>query len=259
MRESSTRSRSNVERLEDVGKRMQTIGAGMTSVGRGMTLGLTLPIVGAGVAAVKAASDLEETMNKVNVVFGEGAGEVQAWAETASTSFGLSRQQALDAAGTFGTMFEAMDVGRDTSVDMARSLTQLAGDVSSFNNLIMTESSPLRSAMVGEFEPMKSIGVMPSRDGRRQGNGVGLVDLSVDMTKVEGLTLDLEKAQPRRRAGDRQVGRGEHAGPRRGPEAGRDPGASQRGHPGGSGGAYASAAGPGDLRPDHGADNGPAG
>jgi hypothetical protein len=189
--------RSSVERLQDVGRRMQTIGAGMTSVGRGMTMGLTLPIIGAGVAAVKAASDLEETVNKVNVVFGESAAEVQAWADTAATSLGQSRQQALDAAGTFGNLFTSMEMGPKAAADMSTGLVTLATDLASFNNIDPTEATmALRAGLVGEVEPLRRLGVnLNAATIAAKAMELGLVDLSVDMTAVQGLTLDLEKAQ----------------------------------------------------------------
>ena len=189
--------RSNVEKLQDVGRRVSAIGAGISSVGRGMTMGLTLPIVGAGVAAVAAASNLEETINKVNVVFGESASVVQAWAETAATSLGQSRQQALDAAGTFGNLFTSMDMGRPIAADMSTGLVTLASDLASFNNIDPTEATTaLRAGLVGEVEPLRRLGVnLNAATIAAQAMEMGLVDLSVDMTAVQGLTLDLEKAQ----------------------------------------------------------------
>lgn len=43
------------------GSRMQSAGAGLASLGRGLTAGVTVPIVGLGVATVKAASDFESS------------------------------------------------------------------------------------------------------------------------------------------------------------------------------------------------------
>ena len=44
-------------------------------------------LAAAAVPAIKAASDLEENLSKVNVVFGEGAASIEKFAKTAATSF----------------------------------------------------------------------------------------------------------------------------------------------------------------------------
>ncbi len=141
-------------------KRLSAIGSGLTTVGKGMTAGLTLPLIGAGLAAVDAASDLEESMNKVQVVFGDAADSVVAFSQTAATSLGQSQQQALEAVGTFGNLFTSMGLGQDVAADMSTGLVTLASDLASFNNLDPTEVlDKLRSGLVGEVEPLRTLGV----------------------------------------------------------------------------------------------------
>jgi hypothetical protein len=48
--------------------------------------------------AVQKASDLNETISKTNVIFGDAARTVQEFADSAARSLGQTRQQALDAA-----------------------------------------------------------------------------------------------------------------------------------------------------------------
>lgn len=135
-------------------------GSFATKTGMGLTLGLTLPILGAGAAAVDAASDMNESMSKVNVVFGQSAQEVIDWSKTSDKAMGLTQQQALESAGTFGNLFDAMGITEDSSVDMSTSLIALAGDLASFNNIDPTEAlEKLRSGIVGETEPMRALGV----------------------------------------------------------------------------------------------------
>src|SRR3990167_8114029 len=47
--------------------------------------------------SIGAASKLAESQGKVNVVFGESSREISDWARTASSAFGQSTQQALEA------------------------------------------------------------------------------------------------------------------------------------------------------------------
>ena len=136
------------------------VGTAMQNAGKMMTLGLTLPIAALGVASIKAASDLEETKNKVKVVFGEMSDDVLKWSKNSATAFGQSQQQALEAAGTFGNLFTSMGLAQKESADMSEGLVQLAADLASFNNIdpaLVLEK--LRSGLVGEVEPLRTLGI----------------------------------------------------------------------------------------------------
>jgi len=109
---------------------------------------------------VQAASDLEESVNKTNVVFDEGADEIRTWGTTAATSVGLSEQAALEAAGTFGNLFTALGQSRQEATALAPEVVQLSADLASFNNLRVDETlEKMRSGLVGEIEPLRSLGI----------------------------------------------------------------------------------------------------
>jgi hypothetical protein len=111
-------------------------------------------------SAVDAASDLAESGSKVAVVFGESAPEIQEWATTAATSVGLAKQQALEAAGTFGNLFTALGLSKDAAAQLSPEVVQIAADLASFNNLGVEETlEKLRSGLVGEIEPLRSLGI----------------------------------------------------------------------------------------------------
>ena len=143
--------------LQQVGMKL---GQSMQDVGRSMTIGLTLPIVAIGAASIKSASDLEETRNKVKVVFGDMSEDVLKWGDNAALAFGQSKQQALEAAGTFGNLFTSMGLGQEASADMSQGLVELAADLASFNNIDPTiVLEKLRSGLVGEVEPLRTLGI----------------------------------------------------------------------------------------------------
>jgi hypothetical protein len=109
---------------------------------------------------INAASSLEESMSKVNVVFGAGATKVKDFASTAATSLGLSKQQALEAAGTYGNLFQAFGTGQTQAAEMSTQLVQLAADLASFNNTSVDDAlMALRSGLSGEAEPLKRFGI----------------------------------------------------------------------------------------------------
>ena len=110
--------------------------------------------------SVMAASNMAESLSKVQVVFGETADEVVAFSKTAADKMGMSSQAALEAAGTYGNLFQALGVGKDASQEMSTGLVQLAADLGSFNNMSTTDSlNALRSGLSGETEPLKRFGI----------------------------------------------------------------------------------------------------
>lgn len=180
-----------------VSQKMTSVGGSMQNMGMKATTFLTLPLVGAGIAAINYASDLEETKNKVIVVFGEMSGSVLDWSLTSAQAMGMSQNTALSAAGTFGNLFTTMGLGQDASADMSMGLVQLASDLASFNNLDPTEVlDKLRSGLVGEVEPLRALGInLNQTTVALKAMEMGLVETSVDMAKVNGILLDAEKAQ----------------------------------------------------------------
>lgn len=145
---------------EEFTKRMEATGKKMESVGKKLTVGVTLPIAAMGAFSVKAAMDLEESQNKVSVVFGESAKSIQNWSKDSARALGMSQQAALEAAGTFGNLFRAMGVSTPAAAKMSKSLVQLAADLASFNNANPAEVlEALRSGLVGEAEPLRRFGV----------------------------------------------------------------------------------------------------
>ena len=128
-------------------------------------------VVGAGAAAavaavgflattIKPASDLNETVSKTSVVFGDYADQVLAFGDTAASALGMSKEEALSGAATYGNLFRSMDMTEQSSAGMSTGLVQLASDLASFNNMDPTQVlDKLRSGLSGETEPLKSLGV----------------------------------------------------------------------------------------------------
>jgi len=110
--------------------------------------------------SVMAASNMAESLSKVRVVFGEGAAEVEKFGKNAAQNLGISNQAALEAAGTYGNLFQAFGLGQGEAQKMSTSLVQLAADMASFNNTSIDQAiTALRSGLSGETEPLKRFGV----------------------------------------------------------------------------------------------------
>ena len=60
---------------------------------------------------IDSASSLNETVGKSRVIFGASSASMEAWAETLATSFGISKQEGLEASAQFASMFQILKVG----------------------------------------------------------------------------------------------------------------------------------------------------
>lgn len=111
-------------------------------------------------SSVTAASDIGESMSKVQVVFGDAAAGVEKFASTSAQALGQSEAQVLEATGTFGNLLRSVGLSETASSKFSTSMVQLATDLGSFNNADPTEVlEALRSGLVGETEPLKRFGI----------------------------------------------------------------------------------------------------
>ena len=147
--------------LSSASSRLQSFGSKMQNVGKQMSVRLTLPIVAAGGAAIKFASDFQESMNKVDVAFGNSRNEVKEFAKTTLKEFGIAEGSALDMAALFGDMATSMGLSTTAAAGMSTQLVGLAGDLASFKNINIEEAqTALAGVFTGETESLKRLGVV---------------------------------------------------------------------------------------------------
>ena len=136
--------------------KLKSWGESLRSVGTKLTAGVTLPLVGAGLAALKWSSDLEEAGNKVDVVFGDSAQAIRDWADTTEGSLLLSSSEALDAAGSFGNLFTTIGFTTEEAAKLSTGFVELAQDVSSFYNIPVDQAlDAMSAAFIGEYDALQ--------------------------------------------------------------------------------------------------------
>lgn len=184
--------------LSKVGKKTETFGDKLLKlnkkVGKIATKGsamVTTPILAIGTAAFKAASDINESLSKSEVVFGNNAKAVEEWSKTATTSFGASQNEALEMVSKFGAMGKAMGLNSEQTKDYSMNLTQLAGDLASFNNIsVDMANTALTGVFTGETESLKGLGiVMTQVNLQRFAESQGIHKKIQDMTQAEQVQL----------------------------------------------------------------------
>ena len=143
--------------------------------------------VGAGAVAflkdaIDGASDLSESGNKINAIFGEAQGQVQDFASDASAALGQTQLQALDAASTFGTFGKAAGLTGDALAGFSTELVSLSTDMASFYNTdVSTAIEAIGSGLRGEAEPLRQFGVLlDDATLRAEAMSQGLIETTKD-------------------------------------------------------------------------------
>lgn len=147
--------------IQAAGNKLESVGGKVSSLGTALTAGVTAPLVAAGGVAVNMASDYEESLNKVDVAFGDASQGVKEFAQTTVDQFGIAEGTALDMAALYGDMATSMKIPREEAAQMSQELVGLAGDLASFKNIGLDEASTaLKSIFTGETESLKNLGVV---------------------------------------------------------------------------------------------------
>jgi len=149
---------TQIQQLRQAG---MALGQGMQNVGNMLTVGVTLPLLAAGGAAIKLASDLNESKSLTGVIFSDMSKDILKWAEDANTKLQMTRKEALDSANDFAIFGKAAKLAGNDLVKFAEENTQLAADLASAKNTSSDEAiTAIGAAYRGEMEPIRKYGVL---------------------------------------------------------------------------------------------------
>lgn len=177
--------------LNQINKSLQQTGQRISRVGQNMTLFITLPLLAAGGAAVKLASDFEETQSKFDVVFGSLQKQANETAENFAQNFGLSELASKQLLSATGDLLTGFGFSQKAAFDLSSQVNILAADLASFTNLeggTERASEALTKALLGETESAKSLGIVIRQNTKEFRNSVAAIQ------KAQGVTVQQAKA-----------------------------------------------------------------
>ena len=155
--------------LQNAQRQIAKQGEELKRIGAGISTYVTLPLVAAGTAATKYASDLEQSSQKTEVVFGKQADNVKKFAQTTLEAYGISEGAALDMLSLYGDMGTSMGITREKAAEMSKTLVGLAGDIASFKNIGLDQAqTALNGIFSGETESLKMLGVIMTEANLQQ-------------------------------------------------------------------------------------------
>lgn len=182
------------ESTKKIATSFKKMGVALSTIGRDLTMYVTTPIISLGAASFKLASDFQENLNKVDVVFKQNSREIKAWSETSLKAMGMAQSTAMDMAALFGDMGNGMGIESRITKQYAMDLTQLSADMASFKNVSVERSkTALTGIYTGETEALKSLGIVMTEVNLQQfANSKGMDKSIKDMTQAEKVMLRYE-------------------------------------------------------------------
>jgi len=171
---------------------LKQVGSNLRNVGRTLSTAITLPLLGIGGAAVKAASDVEEMQAKFDTVFKTVGREVTKELDAFARASGRSSYQLRGMAATMGDLFKPMGYTEEQAGELSIQVAKLAVDLGSFNNMPMDEAlERLRGTLVGSHENALAFAVTINEASLKQ----ELMRMGAD--KLTGAQLNQAKVQAR--------------------------------------------------------------
>lgn len=137
---------------------IQSTAAAMRRAGRTLSFAVTVPIAAAGATLIKFASDSEERMNKLNLVFGDSAREILMWSRDFDKATRRGREATQDLLADIGDFAFGLGVSGPLLNELSKGVVRLTADLSSFKNIQADRAfNAIRSALAGEREAIKLV------------------------------------------------------------------------------------------------------
>lgn len=139
-----------------------------------------------GKKSVQAAIDAQEMESAFDVVFGNMAADVRAWAEETGNALGRSTQEIQRGALAFQELFgKALDPAQ--AAELSKQFAVLTQDLASFKNLSNeVAQQKLFSGLVGEAEPLRAVGVFLNETAvKAKATELGLAGVNGALTDQE--------------------------------------------------------------------------
>lgn len=193
----ATRSQKNLNRgVAGLGGTMRTVFAGAAAVAAGRFM----------LDTISSASDLEESINAVEVTFGPAAEGIKRLGEAASKNVGLANAEFNALAVGFSAFVDKIDDGGGNVAGIMDDLTTRIADFASVMNLEVAEAGEkFRSGLAGETEPLRQFGIDVSAAAvNAKALELGLADSSAALTEQDKILAryNLIMEQTNKTAGD---------------------------------------------------------
>lgn len=132
-----------------------------SATGKFLALGATIAGLRGLGGLGKLAMEAEEVDSKFNAVFKDSAPKMLRVIEDLKKHIHLTTTEMKESLATYGAMADGMGLTEEAGLIFAESMVKLQGDLASFHDLNTEEAfNKIKSAISGEFEPLKQLGIV---------------------------------------------------------------------------------------------------
>lgn len=133
----------------------------LKSVIKGLGLRQIASYIGGAVASI---NEYVETVNLFQVSMGEFYDEAMAYSQLVSDKMGVDPAQWMRSQGVFMSMAKGFGMTKEQAYALSESLTELSYDIGSlYNEDVESAATRLQSALAGEIEPIRRLGISISQ------------------------------------------------------------------------------------------------
>lgn len=154
----------------------------------GLAMGVaTTAIVSFANKSIEDASNLGESINAVNVTFGEASQAILDFGKTAATTAGLSMRALNDAAVPIGAQLQNMGFEANKAAEETIKLSKRAADIASVFNVDLSDAlAAIQSGLRGQTEPLTRFGVdLTEAQIKAVALKEGIIETDREMTQQE--------------------------------------------------------------------------
>lgn len=177
--------------LRKAERRLKAFGKAMTGIGRkvGLMAAVFAPVA---IAAIKFASDAEESASRFRAVFGSLADDSAKWADDLARRVGRAKVEVIDSLSSMQSFFVGLGLDGRQAQKMSQQLTELSIDFASFNNITDDDAmGRFISALSGSSEVLARFGINTKAAALQQEL------LTMGITKSWSAVTEQEKAMAR--------------------------------------------------------------
>ena len=168
-----------------------------SGIGQMVKLGAAFAGIGLVKGIINLGTSAAETASKFEAVFGPAADKMNERILELKKSIPATTAEMQNALATFGAMGKAFGLNSEAANEFSVNMTKIAGDLASFHNLRPEEAfNKIQSAISGEFEPMKQLGIVINEATLKQEaltlgtwDGIGAMSAAQKALTVQSLLI----------------------------------------------------------------------
>lgn len=146
--------------IEEYGTKIQNISNRIDNLGNKLTIGLTTPLITAGVIGVQSAAKQEAAVQQVEKIYGEASDIIKDFAENTAISFNMSTSDAYKYSQIYGNLIQSITDDQEENAKYTQDLLKASSVIASATGRTMEDvMDRIRSGLLGNTEAIEDLGV----------------------------------------------------------------------------------------------------